>query len=144
MPNQAPARRRFQPGPRDCTDQTDFQTRRSDFEESPGPMPTTFSRTLRSLEADDPRRRSIALLVGTLAISWAAWFLLARVPVYEVAETARLEVKAAAHPIATQVDGRVLTTNLAIGREVVAGEVLVILDSEQERLAIHERRAHRD
>jgi multidrug resistance efflux pump len=107
-------------------------------------MPATFSRTLRSLEADDPRRRSIALLVGTLAISWAAWFLLARVPVYEVAETARLEVKAAAHPIATQVDGRVLTTNLAIGREVVAGEVLVILDSEQERLAIHERRAHRD
>ena len=98
-------------------------------------MPATFSRTLRSLEADDPRRRGIALIAGALAISWAAWFLLARVPVYEVAETARLEVNAAAHPIATQVDGQVLTTNPAIGREVVAGEVLVIVDAEQERLA---------
>jgi multidrug resistance efflux pump len=107
-------------------------------------MPATFSRTLRSLEVDDRRRRGIALLAGALAISWAAWFLVARVPVYEVAETARLEVEAAAHPVAPQVDGRVLATNLAIGREVLAGEVLVVLDAEQERLAIQERRTRRD
>src|SRR5207248_10350170 len=74
----------------------------------------------------------------------AAWFLAARVAVYEVGENARLEVQAAAHTVAAQVDGRVLATHLAIGRDVRAGEVLVVLDAEQERLALQERRARRD
>jgi membrane fusion protein (multidrug efflux system) len=42
------------------------------------------------------------------------------------------------------VDGRVLATHLAIGRDVRAGEVLVVLDAEQERLALQERRTRRD
>src|SRR4051794_41983926 len=105
-------------------------------------MPSPFSRTLRSLEADSPRR-GIVVTAGALTAVWAAWFLVGRVPVYEIAESARLEVKAAAHPVAAQVDGRVLVTNLAIGREVQAGEVLVVLDAEQERLALRERRGRR-
>jgi membrane fusion protein (multidrug efflux system) len=46
--------------------------------------------------------------------------------------------------VAAQVDGRVLATHLAIGRDVRAGEVLLILDAERERLAIQERRMRRD
>jgi membrane fusion protein (multidrug efflux system) len=106
-------------------------------------MPNTFSRTLRSLEADGPKR-GIILAAGALSTVWAAWFLIARVPVYEVAESARLEVKAAAHPVAAQVDGRVLVTDLAIGREVQAGEILVVLDAEEQRLALRESRTRRD
>jgi multidrug resistance efflux pump len=107
-------------------------------------MAATFSRTVRSLGADDPPRRVVALLAGVFAISRAAWFLAARVPVHEVSADARLEVEAAAHPVAALVDGRVIATNLAIGRDVRAGEVLVVLDAEPERLAIRERRARRD
>src|SRR5690242_3960097 len=107
-------------------------------------MPATFDRTLRALEADHPRRRVVALLVGIGGSLWAGWFLAAPVPVYEVAEEARLEVKAAAHPVAAQVDGRVLATHLAIGRDVRPGEVLVALDAEPERLALRECEAHRD
>ena len=106
-------------------------------------MPSTFSRTLRSLEADGPKR-GIILAAGALSTVWAAWFLIARVPVYEVAESARLEVKAAAHPVAAQVDGRVLITSLAIGREVQRGEILVVLDPEEERLALRECLTRRD
>src|SRR5512132_4310393 len=107
-------------------------------------MSSTFSRTLRSLGAEDPERPGIVLIIGVLTTTWTAWFLIARVPVYEVAEGARLEVKAAAHPVAAQVDGRVLVTDLAIGREVQAGESLVVLDSEEQRLALRESRTRRD
>ena len=107
-------------------------------------MPAIFSRTLRSLDADRPWRRGVVSVAGALAATWAAWFLAAPVPVYEIAENARLEVEAAAHPVAAQVEGRVLATDLAIGRDVRAGEVLVVLDAEQQRLAIRERQAHRD
>jgi membrane fusion protein (multidrug efflux system) len=106
-------------------------------------MPSTFSRTLRSLEGDGPRR-GIVLAAGALSTVWLAWFLVARVPIYEVAESARLEVKAAAHPVAAQVDGRVLVTHLAIGWEVQAREILVVLDSEEQRLALRESRTRRD
>jgi membrane fusion protein (multidrug efflux system) len=107
-------------------------------------MPATFSRTLRSLDADRPFPAGIVSVAGALAVTWAAWFLAAPVPVYEVAENARLEVKAAAHPVAAEVGGRILTTDLAIGREVRAGEVLVVLDAEDERLALRERQTRRD
>src|SRR5262249_6158957 len=62
----------------------------------------------------------------------------------EVTAQARLEVKSAAHAVAAQVSGQVVETGLAIGREVRAGEVLVVLDSEAEHRAIKERRARRD
>ena len=106
-------------------------------------MPSTFSRTMRSLEGDGPRW-GIVRAAGALSTVWLAWFLVARVPIYEVAESARLEVKAAAHPVAAQVDGRVLVTHLAIGWEVQAREILVVLDSEEQRLALREGRTRRD
>lgn len=73
-----------------------------------------------------------------------AWFFLARVTRYEVTDIARLEVNTEAHRIQSPFVGRVQTSNLALGREVNAGDVLVELDANAERLQITEARAHLD
>ena len=106
-------------------------------------MPATFSRTLRSLEADGPRHRTVTVLVLVLLVVSAAWSFLGRVRVYEVTREARLEVDSAAHPVAAPVEGRVVETRIAIGRDVRAGEVLLVLDAEAQRLAICQRKARR-
>jgi membrane fusion protein (multidrug efflux system) len=79
-----------------------------------------------------------------LLAAWAAWFLFGQVTVYEVTDKARLEVKSAAHPVATQVAGKIVKTQLAIGREVQSDEVLVVLDSEAEQRALREKETRRD
>jgi membrane fusion protein (multidrug efflux system) len=60
--------------------------------------------------------------------------------VYEVSQTARLEVDQAVHPIAASIAGRVVTTHLIVGRAVQAGEVLAELDAEAPRLQYEEAR----
>jgi multidrug resistance efflux pump len=107
-------------------------------------MSATFSRTLRSLEADRSRRLFVEALLFVLLGGWTAWMLLGRVSVFEVSERARLEVKSAAHPVAAPVGGQIVETRLTIGRYVEAGEMLVVLDAEAERRAVAERRARRD
>jgi len=90
---------------------------------------------MRSLAADGFGCSLAGLLSATLLLGgWGAWFLLSRVAVYEVTQNARLEVDRAAHPIATPVAGRVAVTRLVVGQEVQAGEVLVELDAEAQRL----------
>lgn len=102
-------------------------------------MPTPFSRSVRSLNADGFRFSTLGLLLTAVVLgSWLAWFCLSRVALYEITNTARLEVDKAAHPIASQVFGRVVTTSLALGREVQRGEVLVELDTHEQRLQIAE------
>ena len=54
---------------------------------------------------------------------------------------ARLEVDQAGHPVATTVAGRIVTTHLAVGRAVQAGEVLAALDAAAPRLQYAEARA---
>jgi membrane fusion protein (multidrug efflux system) len=95
-------------------------------------MATAFTQSMRALEADRGRwaLASLSVLLG----GWGAWFVLARVALYEVIQTARLEVDQAVHPIATPVAGRVVATHLVVGRDVQAGEVLVELDATAFRL----------
>jgi membrane fusion protein (multidrug efflux system) len=102
-------------------------------------MAATFSRTLRSLQADRPRWRGLELLLALVFAAGGAWSVLARVTVYEVTATARLEVASAAHAVAAPVAGRVVETRLTLGRQVAAGDVLVVLDAEPERRAIAEK-----
>ena len=103
-------------------------------------MATSFSRTLRSLEQIRPRARWVVLLLIVLA-AWGAWMGLAAVPVYEVTEQARLEVSRAAHPLAASVPGRVVRSELQLGRTVVEGDVLVELDATDATLAVREKNA---
>ena len=101
-------------------------------------MATSFSRTLRSL--DQQRRRSWLLLSLVFVLSvGTSWLLLARVPVYEVTQQARLEVSRAAHPLAASVSGRVVRSQLQLGREVAEGDVLIELDAADAELAVREK-----
>jgi multidrug resistance efflux pump len=102
---------------------------------------TPFARSMRSLTADGFRRSLVGMLIAAfLLIAWALWFCLARVTLYEVTTTARLEVDRAAHPIAVPVAGRIAVTRLVLGREVQAGDVLVELETNEQQLQIEEER----
>jgi hypothetical protein len=63
-------------------------------------MATSFSRTCRSLANDTSRYAFLVWgLVAALLVAWLCWLIFARVTVYELSESARLEVAQAAHPI---------------------------------------------
>jgi multidrug resistance efflux pump len=104
-------------------------------------MATAFAQSMRALAADRGRW-SLAGLVAVMALlsAWGAWFVFARVALYEVTRTARLEVDQAVHPIATPMAGRVVATYLVMGRDVQAGEVFVELDAAAFRLQHEEAR----
>jgi multidrug resistance efflux pump len=97
-------------------------------------MPSPFSRTLRSLEADGNRRWVLALAPALLLLAaWVAWFAAAQVAVYEVSDSARLEADAAAHAVDAPVDGRIAALHWQIGERVAAGDVLVELEAAEQR-----------
>jgi multidrug resistance efflux pump len=97
-------------------------------------MAYPFSRTLRALALD--RSASPFWLVAAtslVVIGWLIWFFVARITLYEVTPNARLEVDRAAHPIATAISGRVVSTSLVLGQSVETGQILVELDAEAEQ-----------
>src|SRR5580765_2758682 len=105
-------------------------------------MTTGFARTLRSLRADGfgwPAAGIAAAVCFSLA--WAGWCSVAQVTLYEVTESARLEVDRAITPVQSPIAGRVVAAYLAMGREVKAGDVLLELDTRAEQLQILEERA---
>jgi membrane fusion protein (multidrug efflux system) len=105
-------------------------------------MPSPFSRTIRSLNAERSRLSTVATLVSVVILGgWSLWFVASRVAIYETSVAARLEVDGAVHPIEAAVSGRVIRTGLAIGREVQAGEVLVEMESDAQRLQLIEEEA---
>ncbi len=104
-------------------------------------MSLTFSRSLRSLRLDDFRFSNLIMLaVAALLLAWLLWLILARVAIYEITNTARLEVDLAVHPVAVQFGGRVVQTRLELGKEVRAGDILVELDTEEHKLHLEEQR----
>ena len=104
-------------------------------------MAMPFSRTMHSLAADRFHRSLWGILLVTALLgAWATWFFLAQVTLYEVSATARLEVSEAAHLVEAQVAGRVQATYLLLGQEVQAGDVLVELEVDAQRLRLEEER----
>jgi len=98
-------------------------------------MSVHFSRSLRRLESDGSRRTLVFL--GTLSVLiglWATWLFRARVSVYATTGVARLEVSQENHPVDTPVVGRVTTSHLLAGRRVEAGDLLLELDANPQRL----------
>jgi multidrug resistance efflux pump len=104
-------------------------------------MAATFSRTLRALETEKAHSWASVLLLGALLVAWVLWFVLGRVRVYEITDKARLEVANRVHGVSAPVGGRIAETRLALGQDVDAGQVIVLLDSEAEHLAVAEKRA---
>lgn len=101
---------------------------------------TSFSRTMRALDADgmSPALLGVILIAGLGGV-WSSWLVVARVPVYQLSEAARLELESI-HPVASPVAGRVVSSALALGREVRAGDVLLEVEAERERLETAEER----
>lgn len=107
-------------------------------------MPTAFIRTMGSLRADGFRRSVAGLLMAAVLLGgWCAWLFLARVSRYETTDSARLEVDRATHLLQAPYAGRVVASRLVLGRTVEAGEILVELDANPERLQMQEERTRR-
>ena len=105
-------------------------------------MAAAFVQSTRALAGDRGRWALPGLLMACALLgAWGTWFVTARVTMYEVTQSARLEVDQAVHPIATPVAGRLVVTHLVVGRAVEAGEVLAELDAEAPQLQYDEARA---
>lgn len=105
-------------------------------------MPTSFSRSLRSLEADRFRWSLLGIVVGILLLAaWLAWFFFADVALYEVSVEARLEVGREPHAVMSHVSGRVLRSVMELDAEVEEGDLLVELDADELRYELEEKRA---
>lgn len=105
-------------------------------------MASRFQQTHRALTAADSHvARWTWLAAGGLLLMWGCWFLLDRVEVYEVSARARVEALQAPHHVATLAASQVIASDLAIGREVRAGDVLVSLDARVEIMRLREEEA---
>jgi membrane fusion protein, adhesin transport system len=107
---------------------------------SPGGfMATPFARTTRALALDSPRYALTALAIAGIAVFiWVLWFSLGRVAVYEVSRGARIEVGSAPRDVSTVEAGRLIAVHLVIGQRVHAGDLLVELDAEAQKLKLNE------
>ena len=105
-------------------------------------MPVEFSRSTRSLNRDGFGRSMIALGFAVLVLAlWLLWFFRAQVARYEVTDSARLETERAGYELQTPVAGKVVTSNLALGRAVEEGEILVEIETDAQRLELRETEA---
>lgn len=102
----------------------------------------SFTRFMRSLGADNDRRSMLGLLLAlALIAAWSIWLFRARVTVYEVTTEARLEAEQAGYTIESNVAGRLVTTRLALGQQVKAGDVLAELDTDEQQHKLDEENA---
>jgi multidrug resistance efflux pump len=115
--------------------------RRFPKDEDSDRMASAFSRSVRSLEADNSQRSYLGIaLAASLLTAWILWFFLAHVSVYAVTNKADLEVDRAAHPVESVVIGRVVATHMVLDQEVKAGDVLVELDSGTQQFQLTEEK----
>jgi multidrug resistance efflux pump len=83
----------------------------------------------------------LRLAVLTIGLSlWSAWLVLARVPNYQEAATARLEDDNSVNPIDSPVTGRVVAVHAKLGDQVQAGQLLVEIDSTPQRFQMTEEK----
>jgi multidrug resistance efflux pump len=103
-------------------------------------VPSSFVHTMRSLEHAE--RRAL-WLVPALAVlgAWVVWMSCARVAVYASASKARIEVSRMANRVSALEEGKIVMLRCELGRDVVAGEVLVEIDSSVERGQLDEQLA---
>jgi multidrug resistance efflux pump len=104
-------------------------------------MSSPFSRSLRAIESERRRGWIPVAVAASLVAAWSSWFVFARVPLYETSAIARIEATAAAHPVDARMAGRAVQVNLSVGSAVRAGDVLLQLEADAERLALDEARA---
>ena len=104
-------------------------------------MERNFHRVSQSLCSDNGLRSTAGILLCLVLVAgWIFWSFEARVSRYEVSDSARLEVGGSVYPVQTDLSGQIVSSVLAIGREVREGDVLLVLDSSKERLSLAEEK----
>jgi membrane fusion protein (multidrug efflux system) len=106
-------------------------------------MPCAFEKTTRSIAADFPSRGLVWLLIGATT-AWGIWFLAVPLGVYAVSRKAVVEVQSSSIMIAAEVEGRIVRSEVTVGRQVKQGDLLIELDDADSLLALDERRTRRD
>src|SRR5690348_6003308 len=105
-------------------------------------MAAPFAQTTRALANDSPRLAHVALGIAALVLgAWLGWFFLAQVTVYAVSRQARIESAGTPRDVTVLQAGRLSRSDLALGREVHAGDVLVELDASRDAISADEARA---
>lgn len=105
-------------------------------------MAVSFSRTTRALDADTDRMPRVAILLALALLAvWSLWFIVGRVGVHAISQTARLEVASSSGLIAAIHGGKLTASRLQIGQTVKAGEILAELDAEPHKLRLAEAEA---
>jgi membrane fusion protein (multidrug efflux system) len=100
-------------------------------------MAYPFQRTLRSLNGSESGTRVILAVLGIAALGGAVtWTAAARVPVLRVSTEGRIEPHNAVHRIEPPEPGRVLRSLLELDKPVAQGDLLVELDTREERLQL--------
>lgn len=98
-------------------------------------MATPFSRTLRSFSADNFRLGTLSSLAAVLILTgWIGWASYARVPIYAVSNSARLEAANELYYVASPISGHVVAVHMSIGSELKEGDVLFELDATDSQL----------
>jgi multidrug resistance efflux pump len=101
------------------------------YAEIEAPMQVDFQRTLRGLAHERKSTATHYVLLSILVLLFAGWFVWlswARVPLYEVSASARIETGDRGRPVETVLPGRVARVNVRLVERVKAGAVLVELD----------------
>jgi hemolysin D len=102
-------------------------------------MAYPFQRTLRSLDGDEFGIRVALVTLSVAAMAGlGVWAFDARIPVLKVSTLGRIEPHNAVHRIEPPEAGKVLTSTLALDREVVQGDLLVEFDSQEQRFELQQ------
>src|SRR5258706_3281263 len=93
-------------------------------------VPTAFAKTLRALNRSRTASAIVRLFAALVVLAALGWWM-ARVPValYETSSGARLEIDTSAAVVQAAMTGRVVQADVALGKTVRAGDVLVRLDA---------------
>lgn len=102
---------------------------------------TAFVRTFAQV-SDDQSRSTVWMLAVAMAVlaAWVCWAAWARVSLFEVSPEARVELDAAAYPVESPLEGRVVKSMLRVGPRVRSGDVLVEMDAVPNQLELQEER----
>lgn len=100
-------------------------------------MAAPFSRTLGAVRSDRGRAAVLAGGLGVMLLAaWLIWLFAGQVAVYRTSVRARIEVTPAPTQVAAPFGGRVVEVRLVVGTRVAEGDVLVVIDSAAEAIAL--------
>ncbi len=99
----------------------------------------SFYRTDEFLESDNFRRWFLraGVLVAVFGL-WLTWFLVAEISLVAKSDLARLESARSVHTVEAPVSGSISVARVSLGQSVVSGELLVELESEEQRFELRE------